>query len=109
MNRRPVATLLSWWAVLIYGACVHHDDGVLGARAFDDAEIRKVRQMKEAGFNLIRTSHNPSTRTFLDACDSIGMLVIDEAFDGWRTQKKGSVSVSIKSNLPTASLTLKSK
>ncbi len=73
--------------VLINGACVHHDDGVLGARAFDDAEIRKVRQIKEAGFNLIRTSHNPTTRAFLDACDSIGMLVIDEAFDGWRTQK----------------------
>lgn len=73
--------------VLINGACVHHDDGVLGARAFDDAEIRKVRQMKEAGFNLIRTSHNPTTRAFLDACDSLGVLVIDEAFDGWRTQK----------------------
>ena len=73
--------------LLINGACVHHDDGVLGAMAFDDAEIRKVRQMNEAGFNLIRTSHNPTTRAFLDACDSIGMLVIDEAFDGWRTQK----------------------
>ena len=73
--------------LLINGACIHHDDGVLGAMAFDDAEIRKVRQMKEAGFNLIRTSHNPTTRAFLDACDSIGMLVIDEAFDGWRTQK----------------------
>ncbi len=73
--------------MLINGACVHHDDGVLGAMAFDDAEIRKVRQMKQAGFNLIRTSHNPTTRASLDACDSIGMLVIDEAFDGWRTQK----------------------
>ena len=73
--------------MLINGACVHHDDGILGAMAFDAAEIRKVRQMKEAGFNLIRTSHNPTTRAFLDACDSIGMLVIDEAFDGWRTQK----------------------
>ena len=79
--------MLNGQKVLINGACVHHDDGVLGARAFDDAEIRKVRQMKEAGFNLIRTSHNPTTRAFLDACDSIGMLVIDEAFDGWRTQK----------------------
>ena len=74
--------------LLINGACVHHDDGVLGAMAFDAAEIRKVRQMKEAGFNLIRTSHNPTTRAFLDACDSIGMLVIGEAFDGWRTAKK---------------------
>ena len=74
--------------LLINGACVHHDDGVLGAMAFDAAEIRKVRQMKDAGFNLIRTSHNPTTRAFLDACDSIGMLVIGEAFDGWRTAKK---------------------
>ncbi len=73
--------------LLINGACVHHDDGILGAMAFDAAEIRKVRLMKEAGFNLIRTSHNPSTRAFLDACDSLGMLVIDEAFDGWRTLK----------------------
>ena len=79
--------MLNGKKVLINGACVHHDDGVLGAMAFDDAEIRKVRQMKEAGFNLIRTSHNPTTRAFLDACDSLGMLVIDEAFDGWRTQK----------------------
>ena len=79
--------VLNGQKALINGACVHHDDGVLGAMAFDDAEIRKVRQMKEAGFNLIRTSHNPTTRAFLDACDSIGMLVIDEAFDGWRTQK----------------------
>ena len=74
--------------LLINGACVHHDDGVLGAMAFDAVEIRKVRQMKEAGFNLIRTSHNPTTRAFLDACDSLGMLVIGEAFDGWRTAKK---------------------
>ena len=78
LNGRPL---------LINGACVHHDDGILGAMAFDAAEIRKVRLMKEAGFNLIRTSHNPTTRAFLDACDSIGMLVIDEAFDGWRTAK----------------------
>ena len=73
--------------VLLNGACLHHDDGVLGAMAFDAAEIRKVRLMKQAGFNLIRTSHNPTTRAFLDACDSLGVLVIGEAFDGWRTAK----------------------
>lgn len=72
---------------LINGACVHHDNGVIGAMAFDAAEIRKVRLMKDAGFNLIRTSHNPSTRAFLDACDSLGMMVIDEMYDGWYTQK----------------------
>ena len=79
--------VLNGKSLLINGACVHHDDGVLGAMAFDDAEIRKVKLMKEAGFNLIRTSHNPTTRAFLDACDSLGMLVIGEAFDGWQTQK----------------------
>lgn len=73
--------------ILLNGACVHHDDGLVGAMAFDAAEIRKVRLMKEAGFNLIRTSHNPTTRAFLDACDSLGILVIGEAFDGWRTAK----------------------
>jgi len=72
---------------LISGTCVHHDDGALGAAAFDRAEIRKVQQMKEAGFNLIRTSHNPTTTAFLNACDSLGMLVIGEIFDGWRTMK----------------------
>ena len=79
--------VLNGQPLLINGACLHHDDGVLGAMAFDAAEIRKVKLMKEAGFNLIRTSHNPTTRAFLDACDSIGMLVIGEAFDGWRTAK----------------------
>lgn len=79
--------LLNGKPVLINGTCVHHDDGVLGAMAFDAAEIRKVRLMKDAGFNLIRTAHNPTTRAFLDACDSIGMLVIGEAFDGWRSSK----------------------
>lgn len=79
--------ILNGIPLLINGSCVHHDDGILGAMAFDDAEIRKVRLMKEAGFNLIRTSHNPTTRAFLDACDSLGMLVIGEAFDGWRSAK----------------------
>ena len=73
--------------VLLNGACVHHDDGLVGAMAFDAAEIRKVRLMKRAGFNLVRTSHNPATRAFLDACDSLGLMVIDEMYDGWYTEK----------------------
>ena len=79
--------LLNGQPTLINGACVHHDNGVLGAMAFDAAEIRKVRLMKEAGFNLIRTSHNPQTRALLDACDSLGMMVVDESFDGWYSEK----------------------
>ena len=73
--------------ILINGACLHHDNGPLGAAAFDAAEVHRVRLMKEAGFNLLRTSHNPPSKAFLDACDSIGMMVIDEAFDGWRDEK----------------------
>ena len=80
--------ILNGKPILINGACVHHDDGVLGAMAFDAAEIRKVKLMKEAGFNLIRTAHNPTTRAFLDACDSLGMLVIDEVFDQWEEPKR---------------------
>ena len=79
--------ILNGQPTLINGACVHHDDGIIGTMAFDAAEIRKVKLMKEAGFNLIRTSHNPQTRAMLDACDSIGMMVVDESFDGWYTEK----------------------
>ena len=67
--------------IVFNGACLHHDNGLLGAATFDAAEVRKVRLMKEAGFNLLRTSHNPPSPAFLAACDTLGMLVIDEAFD----------------------------
>ncbi len=79
--------LLNGKPVVVNGACIHYDIGILGAAACDAAEIRKVRLMKEAGFNLIRTAHNPPSQAFLDACDSLGMLVIDEAFDGWYSEK----------------------
>jgi len=69
------------------GACLHHDNGPLGAAAYRDAEWRKARLLKEAGFNAVRTSHNPPSEAFLDACDHLGLLVIDESFDGWRTAK----------------------
>lgn len=69
------------------GACVHHDNGILGAASYDAAEARKVRLLKSAGFNAVRTSHNPPSPAFLDECDRQGLLVIDEAFDGWRDAK----------------------
>ena len=69
------------------GGCVHHDHGPLGAAAFDRAEERRVQILKEAGFNAIRTSHNPPSPAFLDACDRLGMLVMDEAFDCWSRGK----------------------
>ena len=69
------------------GACLHHDNGILGAAAFDRAEQRKAELLKQAGFNAVRTSHNPPSEAFLKACDEVGLLVIDEAFDGWREKK----------------------
>ena len=79
--------LLNGKPIVLNGGCVHHDNGILGASAFDAAEYRRVRLLKEAGFNAIRTSHNPPSETFLRACDELGLLVIDEAFDGWRDKK----------------------
>jgi beta-galactosidase len=73
--------------VKIDGGCVHHDNGCLGAAAFDRAEERRVEMLKAAGFNAIRTSHNPPSEAFLNACDRLGMMVMEEAFDGWKEQK----------------------
>jgi beta-galactosidase len=73
--------------VKIDGGCMHHDNGCLGAAAFDRAEERKVELLKSAGFNAVRTSHNPPSEAFLNACDRLGLLVIDEAFDCWRVGK----------------------
>lgn len=72
---------------LIYGGDAHHDNGILGAAAYQNAEYRRVKQMKDAGYNLVRTSHNPPSEDFLRACDELGLMVIDEAFDGWVDQK----------------------
>jgi len=71
----------------INGGCVHHDNGCLGTASFDAAEWRKARLMKEAGYNAVRTAHNPASEEFIRACDHLGLLVIDEAFDGWKSKK----------------------
>jgi beta-galactosidase len=69
------------------GGCIHHDNGLLGAASYDRAEFRKVELLKAAGFNAIRTAHNPPAPALLEACDRLGMLVIDETFDCWRMGK----------------------
>ena len=76
--------LLNGIPVKLKGGCVHHDNGPLGSRTYDRAEERRVELLKTSGFNAIRCAHNPPSPAFLDACDRIGMLVIDEAFDMWR-------------------------
>lgn len=73
--------------IVLNGSCVHHDNGILGAASYDAAEIRKVRLLKEGGFNAVRTSHNIPSPAFLNACDSIGLLVVEESFDGWEKAK----------------------
>ena len=72
---------------LLRGACVHHDNGILGACSFEDAEFRRVRLLKEAGFNAIRSAHNPASKALLDACDRLGLYVMDEFCDNWLVHK----------------------
>jgi beta-galactosidase len=79
--------LLNGQPLKLKGGCMHSDNGPLGAAAFDRAEERRVELMKASGFNAIRCSHNPPSTAFLDACDRLGVLVIDEAFDMWKEQK----------------------
>ncbi len=73
--------------VKLTGGSVHHDNGPLGAAAFDRAEERRVEILKAAGMNAVRTAHNPPSPAFLDACDRLGLLVLDEPFDVWTAHK----------------------
>ena len=74
--------------VKMKGGCIHHDNGMLGAAALYDAEYRKVKKIKESGFNMIRSAHNPPSAALLEACDRLGMYVFDEAFDAWSVAKQ---------------------
>lgn len=80
-------------SVKLRGTCIHHDNGPLGAAGFAAAEERRVALLKDAGFNAIRSAHNPISVALLEACDRLGMLVIDELFDAW-TQSKTDDDVS---------------
>ena len=79
--------LLNGEPTKLKGGCVHHDHGLLGAASYDRAEERKAELLKSYGFNAVRCSHNIPAESFLDACDRVGLLVIDEAFDQWRIAK----------------------
>ena len=73
--------------VKLRGACIHHDNGVIGAHTLDAADDRRVRILKESGFNAIRSAHNAASRALLRACDRHGVLVMDELTDAWRRPK----------------------
>lgn len=72
------------------GGCIHHDHGVLGAADYPAACRRKLKKLQEAGFNALRIAHNPPSLTLLELCDSMGIIVMDEAFDMWRLPKGGT-------------------
>lgn len=76
--------------VKLRGTCIHHDNGIIGAATFEAAEERRCRQMKEAGFNSIRSAHHPMSKAMLDACDKYGMLVMDELADMWTRHKNSN-------------------
>lgn len=78
LNGRPIK---------LRGGCIHHDHAALGARALPAAEERKIRLLKEAGFNAVRIAHNPPSEALLEVCDRLGMLLMDEAFDVWNKRK----------------------
>ena len=79
--------LINGKSVKLRGAGVHHDNGVIGAHTLDAAEERRVRLLKESGYNAIRSAHNPASRALLRACDLHGMLVMDELTDAWTRPK----------------------
>ena len=82
-----VGLLINGQRVLLRGGCIHHDHGVLGACEYRDAEERRIRILKENGFNAVRIAHHPASQITLDVCDKVGMYVMNETFDGWYTPK----------------------
>jgi len=79
--------LLNGKRVVIRGACIHHDNGVLGAACWPDAVERKVKLLKAGGYNALRSAHNPCSKALLDVCDREGVLVMDEYVDHWYIHK----------------------
>ncbi len=76
--------------VKIKGVCMHHDQGALGSAAYTDAMERQILILKDMGCNAIRTSHNIASKSFIELCNKYGMLVMEEAFDGWSCNKNGN-------------------
>ena len=84
---RGKGLLLNGGPMKLRGGCVHHDNGLLGAVSLKDAEYRKARMLKDFGYNAVRCAHNPPAPAFLDACDELGLMVMDEFTDIWNIGK----------------------
>lgn len=83
----PDGLLVNGKETLLRGGCIHHDHGILGAAEVAEAAWRRVALLKEQGFNAVRSSHNPISKVMLEACDHLGMYVIDEFADMWYEHK----------------------
>ena len=83
----PKGLFVNGEPTLLRGGCVHHDNGILGAATHTEAEYRRVRKLKEAGFNAIRSAHNPASPALMDVCDELGVYLIDEGWDMWFNHK----------------------
>ncbi len=81
--------LINGKSVKLKGGCLHHDNGLLGAVSLYEVEARKIKKLKEVGFNAIRTAHNPPSSALVEACNRLGMYIFDEAFDAWGIGKRG--------------------
>ena len=79
--------LLNGQRAILRGACVHHDNGLLGAACHPDALERRIRLLKANGYNALRSAHNPCSKTALEICDRLGVLVMDEYIDHWYIHK----------------------
>lgn len=83
----PKGLFINGVNTLLRGGCIHHDNGIIGAASYAESEWRRVRILKEQGFNAIRVAHNPASTAMLEACDHYGMCVMDETFDMWYVRK----------------------
>ena len=79
--------LLNGKRTILYGCCIHSDSGLMGAETYESIEFKKAKKIKNAGYNAVRSAHNPISRDFLIACDILGLLVIDEYVDMWYIHK----------------------
>ena len=87
IEKRKNGLYLNGKKILLRGGCIHHDNGLLGAATYYKSEYRRVKKLKEAGFNAIRSSHNPASKYLLRACDELGVYVMDETWDMWFHKK----------------------
>lgn len=84
--------LINGEPIKLRGGCIHHDHGVLGVAEFPAACERKIKNLRDAGFNALRIAHNPPSTVLMEICDRLGIIVMDEAFDMWNLDINGRFS-----------------